>query len=288
VPVVGRPVHVHAGTCADLASSPRYPLTDLTTPEATPEGAPEAAVAEASYTVIDVSLDDLLASPHAINAHLSREEVAVYVVCGEIGGPRRSDGAVIVGLREQNDSGLTGIAYLVPDPNDPDRTRVSVFLAPGLAEEDPTLLPPAGEAVVIHAVVDNGPVSPEFQAGYEITIDATGRAEIVLRPQGSSPGLAEEDRTAEEETYTVQLSEEELHQLLTDLHALGFFDLTQVDEIAPEDLLVGGPTSRLTVTLVDGTWDVDGNGLPAAAAVLEEAQRLVAEAVGGVAVPEAG
>lgn len=135
-PVEGRPIHVHAGTCNDLASSPRYPLTDLTTPEATSEGAAEAAVAEVSYTVIDISLDELLATPHSINAHLNDEDMEVYVVCGEIGGPRRTDGAIVIGLREQNDSGLVGIAYLIPDPTDPERTQISVFLAPGLAEAD--------------------------------------------------------------------------------------------------------------------------------------------------------
>lgn len=90
-PIEGRPVHVRTGTCGNLVASPRYPLTDLATPETTPEGAPEATVAQASYTVIDISLDDLLAEPYALNARLSDEEMEVYVVCGEIGGRRESE-----------------------------------------------------------------------------------------------------------------------------------------------------------------------------------------------------
>lgn len=286
-PVVGRPVDVRAGICADPAPSPRYPLTDLATPETAPAGATEATLAEASFTVIAVSLADLLAAPHAIAAHLSDEEPGTAVACGEIGGPRRADGAIVVGLREQDGSGLVGIAYLAPDPTDPERTHVSVFLAPGLAEEDPTLRPPAGEAAV-RSVVDNGPIAPEFQAGYEITIDATGRAEIVIMPPGASAALAEEDRTAEPEVRTVELRGDELRALLVELDALGFFALTQADEVDPDELLVGGSTSRLTVTLVDGTWEVDGNGIPPAETeVLAAAQRLVAEAVGGVEVPDA-
>lgn len=61
--------------------------------------------------------------------------MGISVACGEIGGPRRADGSVIIGLREQHDSGLNGIAYLAPDPADPSRTQVSLFLAAGLAEE---------------------------------------------------------------------------------------------------------------------------------------------------------
>ncbi len=41
-----------------------------------------------------------------------------------------------VGLREQNGSGVEGIAYMVPHPDVPGRTRVTVFVAERLAEED--------------------------------------------------------------------------------------------------------------------------------------------------------
>ena len=86
----------------------------------------------------------------------------------------RSDGSIVVGLREQGGSGLTGIVYLMPDSSNPNRTGVSAFLAPGLAEEDPTLKPASDNAVVIHSVVDNGPVAPEAQEGYDITSSDQG------------------------------------------------------------------------------------------------------------------
>jgi hypothetical protein len=124
-PVVGRPVHVHTGTCDDLSREPRYNLTDLATPNGTPEGASEATVAETAFTVIDVPLDELLAGDWSITAHRDRKDAWVYVACGELGGPRDADGRIAAGLREQNGSGLTGIAYLVSDPEDPERTRVA-------------------------------------------------------------------------------------------------------------------------------------------------------------------
>ncbi|MCC6790636.1 MAG: hypothetical protein IT336_03070 [Thermomicrobiales bacterium] len=279
-PIVGRPVHLHQGVCGALDPDWSIGLTDLTTPVA---GAAEivlATVAEASYTVVDISLGELLDGDYAINAHPSREQMRPFVACGEIGGPIRADGSVVVGIREQNGSGLTGIAYLIPDPTDPDRTRISVFLAPGLAEEDPTLLPAADE-IVIQSVVNNGPVSPEFQEGSVITIYADGRVEIVVTPQGASPAIPEDERTAEIETRSSTIQRDDLLDLLSALDEVGFYQITQADEVDPDDLLVGGDTSRLTVTLIDGVWEVDGNGLSGdEGSMLAAAQRAVAAAVG--------
>ncbi|MDQ2683139.1 MAG: hypothetical protein M3Y37_06395, partial [Chloroflexota bacterium] len=280
-PVVGRPIHIHAGTCARLETSPRYALTDLTTPVALAGDLPNATVAETSFTVVDVPLDELLDGDYAINAHPSREEMRPFVACGEIGGPQRSDGSVVIGIREQNGSGLTGIAFLRPDPSDPNRTQVSVFVAPGLAEEDPTLIPASPDEVVLRSVVNNGPVSPEFQAGYEIVIYGDGQFEIVITPEGASPGIPEDERTAEVETITGELSPTELENLLTDLFELGIFELTPAAEIDPDNIAVGGSTSQLAVSLVDGNWEFDTNGMPEGeSATLEEAQALIAEATG--------
>lgn len=268
-PLVGRPVHIHRGVCDALDPDWSAPLTDLTTPIAGANDGGGATIAESSFTVVDIPLAELLGSDYAINAHPSRAQMRPFVACGEIGGPIRADGSVVIGLREQNGSGLTGIAYLQPDPANPNRTLVSVFLAPGLAEEDPTLVP-ATDGVVLHAIVTNGPVAPEFQAGYEITIRADGSVEIVVTTPGAETP----------ETSTGQLDRAELLALLASLHRLGFFQLTQAAEIDPDDLLVGGGVSALTVTLIDGTWEVNGNGLPEAEqVVLAAAQQAVADAV---------
>jgi hypothetical protein len=64
------PAHVHEGTCDDLDPRPKYPLNDVAT--------------GASNTVINTGLDDLLATPHAVNVHKSAAEADVYVACAEI------------------------------------------------------------------------------------------------------------------------------------------------------------------------------------------------------------
>jgi hypothetical protein len=128
---VARPVHIHSGDCTTLGEVV-FPLTDLVAPVGTGGGqADEAAQAESSFTVVPVSLADLLAGEYAINAHLSPEEIGTYIACGEIGGVVDVNGALIVGLRESSGSGFTGIAFLQPDA-DGVSTDVSVFVAPVL------------------------------------------------------------------------------------------------------------------------------------------------------------
>lgn len=136
-----RPVAIHAGTCGDLDARPRLELNALVAKRGEAEGPDAATPAEASFTTLDVSITDLLASDHAVAVQSSgdargAEGTASLAACGEIGGVRAEAGALAVGLREQNGSGVEGIAYLVPDPTAPGRTRVTVFVAGRLAEED--------------------------------------------------------------------------------------------------------------------------------------------------------
>ena len=279
MPFIGRPVFITEGTCGDLDDEPLFDLSGLTTPEADVSGSEFATVVESSYTVIDISLDELLDGDHVINAVIADDD-RDFVACGEIGGPVRPDGSLIVGLREAEGSGLSGVAYLSPASGG--QTAISIFLAPGLAEEDPNLLPPPDDEVMIHAVVNNGPVDPESQEGYEITIDADGEVTIVITPPGASDDLGN-DATEVQEVVNTELSDADLVQLLADLHAIGFFDLTQAGDVNPDLIEDGGRVSALTVTVIDGTWDVSGNGLSdQEVAILDEAQDIVAEAVGGV------
>ncbi len=287
VPVVGRPAHVHAGTCGDLDRSPRYNLTDLTLPPDFVAGVGLPAVGEASFTVINISLNDLLDGEFAINAHASHDDMDIFVACGDIGGPRRADGTVIIGLREQNNSGLTGIAFLSADPSNANRTQVSLFLTNGLAEEDPSLQVLDDETVAIRSAVNNGPVSPEYQSGYEILISGNGDVEIIITPPGASDSLDEADRTADQEITTSSLDRDEMNQLLADLDAIGYFQLPDPDSVDPDQLLVGGGVQVVTITLVDGVWEVNANGLlDDQADILEQAQQIIADAVGGVELPD--
>jgi hypothetical protein len=127
---VARPVHVHSGDCVELGDVVA-PLTDLTAPVGEGAGqADEASAAESSFTPnVPLTLDAMLGADHAINVHLSAEEIGTYLACGEIGGVVDVNGALIIGLRETSGSGYTGIAFLQPAA-DGVSTDVSVFIAP--------------------------------------------------------------------------------------------------------------------------------------------------------------
>ena len=126
-----RPAHIHSGNCVELGDVV-VPLTDLST--AVGEGLGQAAAAtqaEFSFTNVPMTLDAMLAADHAINVHLSAEQIETYIACGELGGSIDDTGSLIVGLREESDSGYTGIAFLSPGL-DGVSTNISVFIAPVL------------------------------------------------------------------------------------------------------------------------------------------------------------
>ncbi len=126
----GRPAHIHAGSCGeDDLGEIVVPLSNLT-PAAGDEVGQEnpAGLAETSFTNVPLTLDDILADDHAINIHLSVPEIGTYIACGEIGGVLDPTGSLTIGLREQNGSGFTGIAFLSP-ADDGASTNVSAFIA---------------------------------------------------------------------------------------------------------------------------------------------------------------
>jgi hypothetical protein len=125
-----RPAHIHVGNCNEIGEVVA-PLTELTgaTGGDRVGQANRAMTAESSFTSVPLTLDAILGADHAINVHLSAEEIDTYIACGEIGGSLSPDGALIIGLRELNGSGFTGIAFLAPGA-DGASTDVSTFIAP--------------------------------------------------------------------------------------------------------------------------------------------------------------
>jgi hypothetical protein len=158
------PAHIHSGSCDQLGDVV-YPLTNVSasgmmtgmiamaaTPSsgmpaamATPGGltmspamgATTALAVETSQTLVDASLDDLLAQPYAINVHESQDNIQHYIACGDLGGammtgPAMAQGGVLaIGLRELNTSGESGIAVL--RATDTNQTMVWIYLAQGLS-----------------------------------------------------------------------------------------------------------------------------------------------------------
>lgn len=124
------PVHIHSGTCAELGDVVA-PLVDLAAPAGDWTG-PESAVAVTlSENVVDMPLQEIIDGGHAINAHLSNEEIGTYIACGDIGGVITTDAGgrqeMMIGLAELNDSGYSGTVWLGPSA-DNTQTEVSVIL----------------------------------------------------------------------------------------------------------------------------------------------------------------
>lgn len=132
---------------------------------------------------------------------------------------------------------------------------------------------PTGNAVVIDAVVNRGPLPPIYQAGYEITIDATGHAVITVTPPGGAPGVPHPSATPQ--TIATEIGVAGLQRLLGQLSEAGFFTLR--NNGTP---LIGGPESAIAVTLADGIWQARAAELDAGGqSRLQHAQQLIAAAV---------
>jgi hypothetical protein len=124
------PVHVHSGTCAELGDVV-YPLNDLTVPEGDHTGPDSAVLVTLSENIVDAPLQEIIDGGHAINVHLSNEEIGTYIACGDIGGVITTDAGgrqeMMIGLAEQNDSGYAGTVWIGPS-EDGTQTEFSVIL----------------------------------------------------------------------------------------------------------------------------------------------------------------
>ena len=125
------PAHIHSGTCEQLGDVV-FPLADVAVPSGEEMGAAGGhAVKVSEVNHVDVPLQEILDGGHAINVHLSAEEIGTYIACGTIGGVvhERENGEgmeITIALAELNDSGHVGIAWLGDDGEG--GTNVSVSL----------------------------------------------------------------------------------------------------------------------------------------------------------------
>jgi hypothetical protein len=125
------PAHIHSGTCDQLGDVV-YPLADVTYPTGEQMGAGgghEVKISEMNH--VDAPLQEIIDGGHAINVHLSAEEIGTYIACGNIGGivHERENGEgmeITIAPAELNDSGHVGIAWLGDDGEG--GTNVSVSL----------------------------------------------------------------------------------------------------------------------------------------------------------------
>jgi plastocyanin len=114
------PAHIHAGTCEQLGDVVA-PLADVAYPtgeQMGPESGHPVKVSEVNN--VDIPLADIIAGGHAINVHLSEDEIDTYIACGDIGGivhdRENGEGSELtIALHELNGSGHVGIAWLGDD-----------------------------------------------------------------------------------------------------------------------------------------------------------------------------
>jgi hypothetical protein len=129
--------------------------------------------------------------------------------------------------------------------------------------------------VVIDSTVNNGPVPPEYQQGYEITIDTGGVAIVAITHEGTPTPTVQ----------IVNLGPDGLQKLLQQLQEIGFFGLPDPGTPGPDEpIMVGGPTNNLSVWLGDQFWQISESELSSDdLAILNEAQQAILSAVGGMA-----
>ncbi len=144
--MAGLPNHIHNGTCAALGDIV-VPLAPLSHPAAAggAMASPEAAMATpmagmatpmaamgteipvlVAVTKAPMSLQAILASPHAIQIH-NAQDLTKYLACGDIVGTPTDQGDLFIGLAEQNGSGLSGVAWLHDDGSG-NGTTVTLFV----------------------------------------------------------------------------------------------------------------------------------------------------------------
>jgi hypothetical protein len=193
------PARIFAGRCGALSSEPAFQLIDVGSVEGvenneSPVGALTAIPAEFSTTVVNATLDTLLATEHAIDIRVDASDPATSIACGDIGGPVEAGATgdeLAVGLQERGQSAYAGIAWL---QSESDRTLVRVFMARGLDEGAPVSIAqeaqtapdtsaapaetPAAEAAQPAATPTVGAIAP-IGAGSTVvtTIDVNLRAE---------------------------------------------------------------------------------------------------------------
>lgn len=157
------PAHIHAGACPEVGDVV-FPLTDIThtdmmgspvagvgdaTPaagagmDATPMAGMDGEMGEVvamSASTVEASLEDILGAEHAINVHLSAEEIGVYIACGDITG-EPADGSLEVELEEQNASGYQGRARLMDNGDGTITVDVMLMMSDAEMAQDATPMP---------------------------------------------------------------------------------------------------------------------------------------------------
>ena len=133
----GHPAKIHEGSC-DTLGRVAFPLSGVGgsidvegAPVATPTtvNAPAAYEVVLSETLIDTTIEDLLAAEHAVMVYESDEDLSA-ISCGNLGGAMLGN-TLVTALGESGVPGHVGFAVFRPEG---DGTVVSIYLAHGVSE----------------------------------------------------------------------------------------------------------------------------------------------------------
>ena len=140
LPPLPRPIFLYAGSCDDLGDI-QWPLNYLMSPGGEEGGSSDSDRTEYSFTAnVPLTIDLMLEGDFAINVHESNENLDNLIACGNIGGVADAVGQLVVGLREEGGSDVTGIVVMSPSPAVSTMTYVSAFITGvGLGDEIGTI-----------------------------------------------------------------------------------------------------------------------------------------------------
>jgi hypothetical protein len=119
----GLPAALHAGNCDEIGPEIAA-LTPAFVPSSTRAGSAQSLPGANSFSAVTVSLDAMLAEDHAV---VVSGAVGEPIACGEVGGYPTETGALIIGLRSEPSTGISGVAFLNPS-DAPTQTNISLFL----------------------------------------------------------------------------------------------------------------------------------------------------------------
>jgi hypothetical protein len=210
-PGTPRPGHIHVGSCANLGDVD-YALNNATIDNLNADysatgldyvGSNNALPAYISQTTVDVSLDEILSSEHAINFHLSGPEAQTYIACGDLGGYVH-DGVLYVGLAPatgdsaySGDSQFAGTAVLTDNGDNTTDVVVQLVELPVASGSTTTTTTTTGAATPASTPIVTLPVasvspsamaSSSASASASTSASASASASASVAPSASASG----------------------------------------------------------------------------------------------------